>query len=88
VEIKDTYDGWLVIDHEKLKRAIAKLPVEYRKFSTIHKLLGFNRRQFTEYLEGHRYPSLLNFKKLCIYAQISADDLLGLERIDPPIDKR
>ncbi|KKL08712.1 hypothetical protein LCGC14_2573140, partial [marine sediment metagenome] len=31
-----------------------------------------------------RYPNLLNFKKLCLYVQISADELLGLSLIETP----
>ncbi len=76
--IRDSFDGWLVIDHEMLKEAFAKLPPHYRKFKTIRKELQINPQQLTDYFEGRRYPSLLNFKKLCLYAQISADKLLGL----------
>jgi len=85
--IKDRFDGWLIIDTDKLKEAIKALPPYYRKFSTIKKMLGFNPRQFTEYVEGKRYPSLQNFKKLCIYLQISADELLGLDTIPDEIDE-
>jgi len=76
--IEDNFQGWLVIDHEILKAAFAKLPPYYRKYKTIRKELHMGPQQISDYLEGRRYPNLLNFKKLCLYAQISADVLLGL----------
>lgn len=76
--IVDRFDGWLVIDHEALKTAFAKLPPHYRKYKTVRKELQINPQQLADFLEGRRYPSLLNFKKLCLYVQISADELLGL----------
>ena len=79
--IVDRFDGWLVIDHEALKAAFTKLPPHYRKYKTIRKELQINPQQLADFLEGRRYPSLLNFKKLCLYLQISADDLLGLSSI-------
>ena len=79
--IIDRFDGWLVIDYEALKVAFTKLPPHYRKYKTIRKELGINPQQLTDFLEGRRYPSLLNFKKLCLYLQISADDLLGLSSV-------
>lgn len=82
--IIDEYDGWLVIDVQKLKDAIAKLPPEYRKFKVIQKMTGIGRKQFDDYLSGKRCPNLINLKKLCIYSQISADDLLGLKKSDDP----
>jgi len=80
--ITDEYDGWLVIDVQKLKDAITKLPPEYRKFKIIQKITGIGRKQFDDYLSGKRYPNLTNLKKLCLYAQISADELLGLKKTD------
>jgi len=82
--ITDRFDGWLVIDYAALKAAFAKLPPHYRKYKTIRKELKIGPQQLSDYLEGRRYPSLLNFKKLCLYAQISADDLLGLSVIEDP----
>ncbi len=76
--IIDRFDGWLVIDHVALKEAFQKLPPHYRKYKTIRENLGINPQQLTDYFEGRRYPNLLNFKKLCLYMQISADTLLGL----------
>ena len=86
--IIDKYDGWLVIDHEKLKDAIKRLPPNLRKFTTIRKALGMGAQQLSDYLHGKRHPNLLNFKKLCLYAQISADELLGLQKVDPPEDSK
>lgn len=77
--IRDRFDGWLVVDHELLKAAFAKLSPYWRKYKTIRKELQINPQQLSDFLEGRRYPSLLNFKKLCLYLQISADELLGLE---------
>ena len=86
--IVDHFDGWLVIDHELLKAAFQKLPPHYRKYKTIRKELKIGPQQMSDYLEGRRYPSLLNFKKLCLYIQISADKLLGLSSTkEPPIDE-
>ena len=86
--IEDRFQGWLVINHELLKAAFAKLPPHRRKYKAIRKELQINPQQLTDFLEGRRYPSLLNFKKLCLYVQISADELLGLSTIEePPTDK-
>ena len=82
--VVDNFQGWLVIDYELLKDAFAKLPPHYRKYKTIRKELQINPQQLTDFLEGRRYPSLLNFKKLCLYVQISADELLGLSSIKVP----
>ena len=80
--ISDKFDGWLVIDHELLKAAFAKLPTYWRKYKTIRKELQINPQQLSDYLEGRRHPNLLNFKKLCLYLQISANELLGLEETE------
>jgi len=64
--------------HALLKVAFAKLPPSARKFKTIREKLQINPQQMRDYLEGKRSPSLLNFKKLCLYVQVSADTLLGL----------
>jgi len=82
--IIDRFDGWLVIDHEALKAAFQKLPPHYRKYKTIRKELKIGPQQISDYLAGRRYPNLLNFKKLCLYVQISADELLGLSLIETP----
>lgn len=74
----DKYDGWMVIDVNVLKDAIKKLPPHYRKYETISQETGLGKQQIADYLHGRRHPNLLNFKKLCLYAQISADTLLGL----------
>lgn len=76
--IRDEFDGWFVIHHELLKAAFAKLPPSARKFKTIREKLQINPQQMRDFLDGKRSPSLLNFKKLCLYIQISADTLLGL----------
>lgn len=80
--ISDKFDGWLVIDHEVLKAAFAKLSPYWRKYKTIRKELQINPQQLSDYLEGRRHPNLLNFKKLCLYLQISANELLGLEETE------
>jgi len=82
--IIDRFDMWLVIDHEALKEAFQKLPPHWRKYKVIRKELGINPQQLADYLEGRRHPNLLNFKKLCLYIQISADELLGLSSIEEP----
>ena len=86
--IEDRFQGWLVIDHEALKAAFAKLPPYYRKYKTVREKLRMGPQQISDYLAGRRYPNLLNFKKLCLYVQISADDLLGLSSVkEPSTDK-
>lgn len=80
--ISDKFDGWLVVDHELLKAAFTKLPPHWRKYKTIRKELQINPQQLSDYLEGRRHPNLLNFKKLCLYLQISANELLGLEETE------
>ena len=82
--IADRFDGWLVIDHEALKAAIRQLPPHYRKYKTIQETLKMGAQQLKDYLNGKRHPNLLNFKKLCLYAQISADVLLGLQKVENP----
>ena len=85
--IVDTFDGWLVIDHEALKAAWKQLPPYYRKYKVVRKELKIGPQQISDYLEGRRYTNLLNFKKLCLYVQISADALLGLSFTEtPPTD--
>jgi len=76
--IVDKYDGWLVIDVDRLKDAISQLPPHLRKYATISQHTKLGKQQISDYLHGRRSPNLLNFKKLCIYAQVSADELLGL----------
>ena len=77
--IIDDYDGWIVISVDKLSEALQKMPPHYRKYDTICKTTGLGKQQVADYLKGRRHPNLLNFKKLCIYFQVSADDLLGLK---------
>lgn len=77
-KVTDTFDGWLVINHEKLKEAIEQLPPHMRTYQAIKKVTGIGPQQLSEYINGKRLPSLLNFKRLCIYVGVSADELLGL----------
>ena len=77
--VVDRYDGWMVIDVALLKEAVQKLPPHYRKYETMSSETGLGKQQIADYLHGRRHPNLLNFKKLCLYVQISADKLLGLE---------
>ena len=80
--IIDEYDSWLVIDNEKLKKALKKMPPHYRKYETICTTTGLGKQQVSDYLQGRRHPNLLNFKKLCLYFQISSDELLGLKYLE------
>jgi len=77
--IVDDYDGWMVIDNAKLRDALKKLPPHFRKYETICNVTGLGKQQVSDYLQGRRHPNLLNFKKLCLYFQLSADELLGLK---------
>lgn len=76
--IIDRYDGWMDLNTSVLRDAINKLPPHYRKYETIQKITGLGKQQIADYLYGRRKPNLTNFKKICLYAQISADELLGL----------
>jgi len=80
--IEDRFQGWLVIDHILLKEAIKKLPPHYRTYKAIKEALGLGPQTLSDILEGRRHPNLLNFKKLCLYANLSADELLGLEKTE------
>jgi len=78
-EVIDRFDGWLVIDTDMLQKAIKNLPPHLRKFKTIKNATGLSPHQLTDYVQGKRYPNLKNFKRLCLYMQVSADELLGLK---------
>ena len=79
IKIKDRFDGWLIFNHEELKEAIANLPPQMRTYQAIKKATGIGPQQLSEYMTGKRLPSLINFKRLCIYVGLSADALLGLD---------
>lgn len=81
-KILDTFDGWLVFDYQKLREVIEKLPPSLRTYKAIQSATGIGPQQLSEYMQGKRHPSLLNFKRLCLYVGISADELLGLRIID------
>lgn len=84
VPLIDKYDGWMVMDVDVLKAAIKSLPPHYRKYETIAKETGLGKQQIADYLKSRRHPNLLNFKKLCLYANVSADTLLGLISSEEP----
>lgn len=77
--IIDIFQGWLVIDPDRLAEAIKNLPPERRTYKAIKEGTGINPQQLSEYIKGNRHPNLLNFKRLCLYVGISADELLGLK---------
>lgn len=83
--IVDKFDGWLVLDYEKLRATIRALPPQYRTYTAIKKATGIGPQQLSEYTKGKRFPNLLNFKRLCLYIGISADELLGLKSADEDV---
>ena len=80
--IIDKFDGWLIINHERLKEAIKALPPKKRTYQAIKEKTGINPQQLSEYLIVTRHQILLNFKRLCLYTGISADELLGIGIVD------
>jgi transcriptional regulator with XRE-family HTH domain len=81
-KFEDRFLGWLVLSHDKLKEAIGKLPPQMRTYQAIHEATGIGPQQLSEYVSGKRLPSLINLKRLCLYVGISADELLGIEKIE------
>lgn len=77
-KVTDIFDGWLVFNHTRLKDVIKALPPEMRTYQAIKEATGIGPQQMAEYMNGKRHPNLLNFKRLCIYIGLSADELLGL----------
>lgn len=81
-KIIDRFDGWMVLDVDKLKQFKSKLDPKYRSLKVISKYTGIAIPQLSSYFSGKRTPNLRNFKKLCLYLQAKSDDLMGLEEIN------
>jgi len=80
--IKDKFDGWKVLDNEKLKERRQQMKPPYNIKRRMAKELGIDPNLLKKYEELQIFPSLDTFKKLCLFLQLSADELLGLEIID------
>lgn len=78
---RDKFDGWLVINGDMLKEQREKMKFPFSQKKRMAKYLGIDRKVIKDYEDGKSFPSLATFKKLCLYLQISADVLLGLEEI-------
>lgn len=79
IEIVDEFDGWQVINADRLQAARKSLPKQYQKLATIQELTGIDSAQLSQYFSGKATPNLKNLKKLCLYLQIPADFVLGLK---------
>ncbi len=50
--------------------------------SELARQLNIERQGITNYKNGNSIPSLDTFKNLCLYLDVSADYLLGIEELD------
>jgi DNA-binding XRE family transcriptional regulator len=76
--IKDKFDGWKVIDNELLKERRKQMIKPFNTKKKMAQEIKIHRNRIKQYEDLKKYPSLKTFKKLCLYLQLSADDLLGL----------
>ena len=77
--IKDKFDGWKLFDNELLQERRMQMKPPFHKKKVMGKNLSTDPNLIKKYEDGTKIPSLSTFKKLCLYLQISADVLLGLE---------
>lgn len=79
MKIVDKFDGWKVFDNELLKERRMQMRPPYQKKKIMAKILDIDLNLIKSYEDLKRFPSLSTFKKLCLYLQVSADELLGIE---------
>jgi len=84
--IKDKFDGWKLFDNELLKERRMQMKPPFHKKKVMGKNLNTDPNLIKKYEDGTKIPSLSTFKKLCLYLQLSANKLLGLEKINFPSD--
>lgn len=84
--IKDKFDGWKIIDNELLKERRIQMKPPFHKKKVMAKELHMDPNFIKKYEDLEKLPSLSTFKKLCLYLQLSADVLLGLEEVDIKTD--
>lgn len=78
--IKDKFDGWKIINNELLRERREQMKPPFHKKKVMAEKLHIDPNLIKKYEDGTKYPSLSTLKKLCLYLQISADVLLGLEQ--------
>ena len=65
---------------KELKENLKTLRIaEGKTQERVAKEVGISRSAYSNYEQGLREPYLATLKKLCVYFQVSADYLLGLE---------
>lgn len=84
--IRDKFDGWKIIDNELLKERRMQMKPPFHKKKVMAERLRMDPNFIKKYEDLEKLPSLSTFKKLCLYLQLSADELLGLEKIDIKTD--
>lgn len=77
--IVDQFDGWMVLNVDVLKDARAGLPKDKQSLKYISQCTDIPVAQLSVYFSGKRFPSLKNFKKLCLFLQILPNDALGVD---------
>lgn len=77
--IKDKFDGWKIIDNELLRERREQMKPPFHKKKVMAEKLHMDPNFIKKYEDSDKIPSLSTFKKLCLYLQLSADKLLGLE---------
>lgn len=80
--IKDRFDGWKLLDNELLKERRMQMKPPFHKKKVMAKSLHRDPNLIKKYEDGTKIPSLSTFKKICLYLQKSADELLGLEEVE------
>ena len=82
--IKDKFDGWKVVNNELLKERREQMQPPFNTKKVMAQKLRIDPNLIKAYEDGTKFPSLSTFKKLCLYLQLSANKLLGLEKINSP----
>ena len=85
--IQDRFDGWKIIDNELLRERREQMKPPFHKKKVMAQRLKIDPNLIKAYEDGTKFPSLSTFKKLCLYLQISADVLFGLEKNNTPQTK-
>jgi len=77
--MKDKFDAWMVIDCDLLRERREQMKPPFNIKRKMAEVLDIDENLIKAYEDGAKYPSLKTFKKLCLYLQLSSDELLGLE---------
>lgn len=77
--IQDKFDAWMVVNCNLLKERREQMKPPFNTKRKMAEVLDIDENLIKAYEDGTKHPSLKTFKKLCLYLQLSADKLLGLE---------